>query len=221
MFSSSIFLWRDTHANPGAYVYVVKLESHIILELYPALFHLIWYYYHCSDIESYLKIIFKWLHAIYPSWVRHKLLLIEQAPIIICRDHFQLIIIISNIWKVNMFKYKLVYLFVLGPHSPHMEVLRLRSNWSCSHWPQPQQCQIQAMSSTYTTAHSNVRSLTHWERPGIEPASSWILVRFISTEQWWKLLNINFESDTTFDSRHGIFTFREMLIFTFREGLIL
>ena len=29
--------------------------------------------------------------------------------------------------------------------------------------------------------HHNVVSLTHWVRQGIEPASSWILVRFIST----------------------------------------
>ena len=28
----------------------------------------------------------------------------------------------------------------------------------------------------YTIAHSNARSLTHWERPGIEPESLWILV---------------------------------------------
>ena len=29
------------------------------------------------------------------------------------------------------------------------------------------------------TVHSTVRSLTHWVRPGMEPASSWILVRFV------------------------------------------
>ena len=29
---------------------------------------------------------------------------------------------------------------------------------------------------------SNTGSLTHWARPGIEPTSSWILVRFVSTE---------------------------------------
>ena len=36
------------------------------------------------------------------------------------------------------------------------------SNWSCSHRPapQPQQCQIQASSVTYTTALGNARSLT-------------------------------------------------------------
>ena len=33
------------------------------------------------------------------------------------------------------------------------------------------------MSATYTTAHGN--ALTHWARPGVEPTSSWMLVRFI------------------------------------------
>ena len=33
----------------------------------------------------------------------------------------------------------------------------------------------------YTTAHGNAGSPTHWARPGIEPASSWLPVRFIST----------------------------------------
>ena len=32
------------------------------------------------------------------------------------------------------------------------------------------------MSSTYTTAHGNSRSLTHWARPRIKPTSSWIRV---------------------------------------------
>ena len=48
--------------------------------------------------------------------------------------------------------------------------------------PQPQSCQIWAASAAYTTAHSNAGSLTHWGRPGIEPASSWILVRSITAE---------------------------------------
>jgi len=33
---------------------------------------------------------------------------------------------------------------------------------------------------TYTTAQGNAGSLTHWVRPGIEPKSSWILVRFVN-----------------------------------------
>ena len=58
--------------------------------------------------------------------------------------------------------------------------------WGCSHgiwmfpgwglyqcyslWPtpQPQQYKIQAASGTYTTVHTNTRSLTQWERPGIK-----------------------------------------------------
>ena len=32
-----------------------------------------------------------------------------------------------------------------------------------------------AMSETYTAAHGDAGSLTHWVRPGIKPASSWII----------------------------------------------
>ena len=48
--------------------------------------------------------------------------------------------------------------------------------------PQPQQLRIQTESVSYTTAHGNAGSLTHWVRPGIEPATSWFLVRF--TNPW-------------------------------------
>ena len=44
--------------------------------------------------------------------------------------------------------------------------------------PEPQQCGIWAISVTYTTAHSNARSLSHWAKPEIKPASSWMLVGF-------------------------------------------
>ena len=67
------------------------------------------------------------------------------------------------------------------------EVPRLGSNWSCSCWPtpqpQPQQHQVWAASATYLHCSSwQAGSLTHWVRPGMEPASSWILVRFVTTE---------------------------------------
>ena len=58
---------------------------------------------------------------------------------------------------------------------------------ACQPMPEPRQCQIQAMSSTYTTAHDNVGSLTHWASPGIEPETSWFLVRFVSAAPWWEL----------------------------------
>ena len=54
--------------------------------------------------------------------------------------------------------------------------------------PEPQQCQIRAASETYTTAHGNTGSLTHCVRPGIEPATSWILVGFVSAEPRWDSL---------------------------------
>ena len=85
------------------------------------------------------------------------------------------------------------FLFVcfcfLGPYPQHMEVPRLGSNWSYSCWPrpQPQQHSIRAISATYATAHSNARSPTHWMRPGMEPASSWILVGFVSVAPQWEL----------------------------------
>ena len=41
--------------------------------------------------------------------------------------------------------------------------------------PQPQQCQIWSVSVTYITPCGNDGSLRQWSRPGIEPASSWIL----------------------------------------------
>ena len=48
--------------------------------------------------------------------------------------------------------------------------------------PQPQQHRTQAMSATYTTVHSNARSLTHWTRTGTEPVSSWMLIGFSTAE---------------------------------------
>ena len=46
------------------------------------------------------------------------------------------------------------------------------------------------LSVTYTVAQGNAQSLTYWARPGIKPASSWILAAFISAEPQWEVLNI-------------------------------
>ena len=71
----------------------------------------------------------------------------------------------------------------LGLHLWHMEVptLGVKLELSGPPMPQAQQHQIRAVSSTYTTAHGNAGSLTQWARPGIKSASSWMLVRFVST----------------------------------------
>jgi len=66
------------------------------------------------------------------------------------------------------------FLVFLGLHLWHMEVPRLGFK---------SELQLPA----YTTAHSNTGSLTHWARPGIKSVSSWILVRFVTTELWWEL----------------------------------
>ena len=53
-------------------------------------------------------------------------------------------------------------------------------SYCCRPMPEPQQRQIQAASATYTMAHFNARSLTHWARPEIKPTTSWFLVIFVS-----------------------------------------
>ena len=64
---------------------------------------------------------------------------------------------------------------------------------------QPQQHQMGAESVTYTPAHGNTGSLIHWARPGIESASSWILIRFCfhwatAGSPKWGLLFLSFFS---------------------------
>ena len=65
-----------------------------------------------------------------------------------------------------------------------MEVPRLgvKSELQLLTYATAKQHRIWAASVTYTTAHSNAWSLTHWAKTGINPTSSWILVRFINAE---------------------------------------
>ena len=42
--------------------------------------------------------------------------------------------------------------------------------------------------------HTNARSLTHWARPELKPATSWSLVKFVSAEPRWELWNVVFFS---------------------------
>ena len=46
--------------------------------------------------------------------------------------------------------------------------------------PYPWQSWIRAAPATYTTARGNMGSLTHWARPGIEPASLWALCQALN-----------------------------------------
>ena len=88
-------------------------------------------------------------------------------------------------WILLKFYFILFFVFFpfLGLLPQHMEVPRPRG-WigaiTAGLCPQPQQLGIWAMSATYTTAHSNAGSLTHWARPGIQPETSWFLVGFVN-----------------------------------------
>ena len=74
---------------------------------------------------------------------------------------------------------------------------------SCQLTPEPQQRQIQATCATYTTAHGNTGSLTHWGRPGIEPTTSCFLVRSVSTVPLQELQwNHSFEVPYIFSNAH-------------------
>ena len=47
---------------------------------------------------------------------------------------------------------------------------------------------LELQPSAHTTTHGNTRSLIHWTRSGIETATSWLLVGFVSTAPQWELL---------------------------------
>ena len=58
--------------------------------------------------------------------------------------------------------------------------------------------QIRAIAAGLYHSHSNTRSLTHWASPGIKPASSWMLVRFVFDEPQRELQNTMFETAVAF-----------------------
>ena len=71
-------------------------------------------------------------------------------------------------WPAHLYIYFFFFFFCFsGPHPRHMESSQARS------W-------IGAAPASLHYSHSNAGSLTHWGRPGMEPASSWILVRLLS-----------------------------------------
>ena len=83
----------------------------------------------------------------------------------------------------------LFYFWLFRATPAYMEVPRLGIQLELRRRPtaHPQQRRIWATSATHTTAHGNAGSLTHWARPGIEPASSWMPVRSISIASRQKL----------------------------------
>ena len=84
----------------------------------------------------------------------------------------------------NVSNYFMFILRLFRVSLQHMEVSRLgvESKLQLLATPQPQQHGILAMSLIYTAAQGNAGSLTHRAGPAIEPASSWMLVRFLTAE---------------------------------------
>ena len=71
-------------------------------------------------------------------------------------------------------------------------------------------CQIRNIAAGLCHSHSNAGSLTHWPRPGIKPASAWMLFRFICTEPWQEHLsffNLKLPDDIWYcTSFHSLFS---------------
>ena len=84
-----------------------------------------------------------------------------------------------------------IYFFVLFvvPHLQHVEVPRLGTELEL--WlPACDTAATTRDPSCICYLHHSTKSLTRWERPGMELECSWILVRFVSTEPWRELLNL-------------------------------
>ena len=67
-------------------------------------------------------------------------------------------------------------------HLGHMEVPRLRVEWELQLHHSHSNTRTELCLWPTTTSHGNTGSLTHRVRPGIKPASSWILVELVTTE---------------------------------------
>ena len=83
---------------------------------------------------------------------------------------------------IYLFNFYFLMFWFLGPHLQHMEVSRLGIKAAAAglHHSHSNSNVGSEPHVTYTTAHGNIRSLTHWERPGIEPTTSCILVGFVT-----------------------------------------
>ena len=108
---------------------------------------------------------------------------------------------------VCLFVYVFIYLVSLGPHPLHIEVPRLgvESELHLPAYTKATAMPDWAVSATYTTVHGNTGSLTHWVRPGIKPAASWLLVRFVSPEPRWELHQFDMFKRTFFSRNSKVF----------------
>ena len=90
---------------------------------------------------------------------------------------------LSKLYKPTYF---IFYFYFLELHLQHIEFphrgVKLELHPLGGPTPQPQRHGIRATSATYAADCGIAGSLTHWGRPWIESASSWILVWFLTAE---------------------------------------
>ena len=81
------------------------------------------------------------------------------------------------------------FFFFLGLHQWHMEVPRLSVELELQLLAYTSATAMPDLSHVCDLHHSswNARFLTQWARPRIKPASSWILVEFVTAEPQWEL----------------------------------
>ena len=90
--------------------------------------------------------------------------------------------ILQNILQYGQKKNLFFFFCFLGLYLLHMEIPRLGgpSDLQLPAYVTATAMQNLSRSATYVTAHSNAKSLTYSARPGIKPATSLFLVRFVS-----------------------------------------
>ena len=163
----------------------------------------------CTSLETYRQILFHRILCILPEYehvlysmnhdsksnaFRASALLRYSSPVFFKRNVIRwlftefLIWVFLFGWVFLFFELFWFFFFFLRLHPRHMKVPRLRVE--LEPLLQPQQLRIPAPSVTYTAAHGNKGSPTHWARPGIEPASLEILVGFVSAAPQWELPNV-------------------------------
>ena len=78
------------------------------------------------------------------------------------------------------------FFYFLGLQLWHMEIPRLGDESVLQLSAYATATAMPDLSHVWDLRHSSRQSqiLTHWVRPGIEPATSWFLIRFISTAPW-------------------------------------
>ena len=97
--------------------------------------------------------------------------------------------IIESLRPMLAVKKKFFFFVFLGPHPQHMEVPRLGVESELWLLAYATATALPDLSCTCDLHHSSrqCRSLTHWVRPGIEPASLQIPVEFIIADPRWEL----------------------------------